>query len=171
MRETAGLLISAGWRLAAVIEASRKSTATPLGGVSPIDKVIGTPLAVMDERFVEPLQASSSTQLTNATAKKKKFLMAEPPHNWNYVPIELGECGTYWSSPHGLITQEAKSVKFRTHVNTGFPADLMPRDNLVVTNAIRGVSGDSGILGSRKFLTSEASVFTSRLLYTSRPGA
>src|SRR5579864_4677741 len=41
--ETAGFFESDGCRLAPVMEASKKSTATPVGGVSPMVRVIGTP--------------------------------------------------------------------------------------------------------------------------------
>ena len=41
--ETAVLLLPVGSRLAPVMEASKKSTATPLGGVSPMVRLIGTP--------------------------------------------------------------------------------------------------------------------------------
>src|SRR5215831_8906084 len=88
MRETAGLLVSAGCRLAAVIEASKKSTATPLGGVSPMLRVMGTPFVVIVERFVELLQASSSTQPNSESAKRKRFRMVGPPkaRKWKSPP-------------------------------------------------------------------------------------
>jgi len=42
--ETGGLVESEGCKLAPVIKASKNRTATPLGGVSPMVKLMGTPL-------------------------------------------------------------------------------------------------------------------------------
>jgi hypothetical protein len=62
------------------MEASKKSTATPLGGVSPIVKLIGTLLPLpASVGFVEPPQAAKSTQLDKASAIKKFRHMRNPP--------------------------------------------------------------------------------------------
>jgi hypothetical protein len=75
--DTAGFVISEGCRLAPVINASKKSTATPLGGASPIDRLIGTPLVV--GVFMEPPQATSKTQLATASAKQTFRHIRYPP--------------------------------------------------------------------------------------------
>ena len=70
--ETAGLLVSDGCRFAAVTLASKKSTATPFGGVSPMVRLSGTPLATEDGlRFMEPLQARSKREVVSASAKQR----------------------------------------------------------------------------------------------------
>src|SRR6516165_7945498 len=77
--ETAAFLGSDGCRLAAVMDASKKSTATPLGGVSPMVRVIGTPPIEDGLWFMEELQASSKMQLIGASAKEMWPLIVEPP--------------------------------------------------------------------------------------------
>src|SRR5260370_34417066 len=75
---TAALLESAGCRLAPVMEASKNRTATPLGGVSRIVKLIGTlPLGFME--FMEPPQAAKTMLLRSASAKGMVRLMEYPP--------------------------------------------------------------------------------------------
>jgi hypothetical protein len=76
--ETAGLLVSEGCRLAPVMEASKKRTATPLGGVSPIVKLMGAPPAAVTE-FVEAPQAARKALLTSANAKGILRLIENPP--------------------------------------------------------------------------------------------
>jgi hypothetical protein len=75
--------VSDGCRLAPVIEASIKSTATSPGGVSPIARLIGTPLLIVVELTVEELielpQATRKTQLTSATEKRKTRHIQRPP--------------------------------------------------------------------------------------------
>jgi hypothetical protein len=77
--EAAAFIGSDGCRLAAVMEASKKSTATPLGGVSPMARVIGTPLIEDGLWFMEELQASSKTQLISASVKEMWPRIVEPP--------------------------------------------------------------------------------------------
>ena len=72
------MLESEGCRLAPVMEASKKRTATPLGGVSPIVKVMGTPLLVFME-FVETPHEVRKVLLSIARAKGKMRLMEKPP--------------------------------------------------------------------------------------------
>src|SRR6266571_5825937 len=72
------LLMSDGCRLALVIDASKKSTATPLGGVSRIARLIGTPLLPVEE-LMEPPQATRKTQLTSASEKRKIRDILGPP--------------------------------------------------------------------------------------------
>src|SRR5260370_12735770 len=80
---TAALLESAGCRLAPVMEASKNRTATPLGGVSRIVKLIGTlPFGFME--FMEPTQAAKTMPLRIASAKGMVRLMDNPPE---LVPI------------------------------------------------------------------------------------
>jgi hypothetical protein len=76
--ETAGFVESEGFRLAPVMEASKNRTATPLGGVSPMLKLMGTPLLVFIE-FMEPPQAASTLLLRSARAKGMIRLMEKPP--------------------------------------------------------------------------------------------
>src|SRR5690349_18889834 len=76
--ETAALLESEGCRLAPVIDASKNRTATPLGGVSPIVKLIGTPLLWFIV-FMEPPHAVRIVQLRIASAKGTILLMEQPP--------------------------------------------------------------------------------------------
>src|SRR5260370_18199415 len=80
---TAALLESAGCRLAPVMEASKNRTATPLGGVSRIVKLIGTlPLGFTE--FMEPPQAAKTLLPSNASPKGMVRLMDNPPE---LVPI------------------------------------------------------------------------------------
>src|SRR4029077_1997996 len=66
--ETAALLISEGCKLPPVIKASKNSTATPLGGVSRMLRLMGTPLTV-GVVFIElPPQAARNAQLTSTSA-------------------------------------------------------------------------------------------------------
>jgi hypothetical protein len=53
------------------MDASKKSTATPLGGVSPMLRVMGTPAIEDGLGFMEELQASSQMQLISASAKER----------------------------------------------------------------------------------------------------
>jgi hypothetical protein len=69
--------------VAPVIEASKKRTATPLGGVSPMVKLIGAPLVAVME-FMEPPQAARKALQRIASAKRKLRLIEEPPEE---VPI------------------------------------------------------------------------------------
>src|SRR5690349_3969125 len=75
---TADLLISEGCKLPPVIEASKNNTATPLGGVSPIVKLMGTPLTVGGV-FIEPPQAARNAQLTSMSATKVILHIVDPP--------------------------------------------------------------------------------------------
>src|SRR6266446_4095223 len=75
---TADLVISEGCKLPPVMEASKNSTATPLGGVSPIVKLIGTPLAVGGV-FIEPPQAARKAQLTSMSATRVVLHIVDPP--------------------------------------------------------------------------------------------
>jgi len=75
---TAGLLESEGCKLAPVIEASKKRTATPVGGVSPMVKLIGTPLLVFME-FIEKPHEVRRVLLRIASANGMFRLMEEPP--------------------------------------------------------------------------------------------
>jgi hypothetical protein len=72
------LVESEGCRLAPVMEASKNRTATPLGGVSPMVKLMGTPLVVFTE-FMEPPQAARIVLLKSARAKGMIRLMEKPP--------------------------------------------------------------------------------------------
>jgi hypothetical protein len=73
-------LPESGCRLAPVIVASKKSTATPVGGVSPIVKLMGIVLALpIGTGFVEPPQAANKTQLESASAIKIVRRMRNPP--------------------------------------------------------------------------------------------
>lgn len=78
--DTAGLLESEGCRVAPVMEASKKSTATPLGGVSPIVRLMGIlfPLPIGVD-IVEPPQAVNKTQLESASTIKIVRHMRNPP--------------------------------------------------------------------------------------------
>jgi len=76
--ETAGLLESEGCRLAPVIKASKNKTAAPLGGVSPMVKLMGTPLLWFIV-FMEPPHAARIVQLRSTRAKGMIRLMKEPP--------------------------------------------------------------------------------------------
>src|SRR5260370_18456573 len=87
---TAALLESAGCRLAPVMEASKNRTATPLGGVSRIVKLIGTlPLGLME--FLEPPQPAKTILLRSASAKGMVRLMEYPPATVSmWEKLELG---------------------------------------------------------------------------------
>ena len=76
--ETAALVESEGCRLAPVIDASKNRTATPLGGVSPMVKLMGTPPLGFTE-FMEPPHAARMAVLRIASAKGTIRLMEEPP--------------------------------------------------------------------------------------------
>src|SRR4029077_15320242 len=65
---TAALLVSEGCKVPPVIKTSKTSTATPLGGVSRMVRLMGTPLTV--EVFIEPPQAARKAQLTSKSATK-----------------------------------------------------------------------------------------------------
>src|SRR5229473_3017491 len=99
---TAGLLESDGCRLAPVMEASKKRTATPFGGVSPIVRLIGTPLVGVLE-FMEPPQAARKALLRSASAKREFRLIENPPV---VVPIwehlKLGTRGRTSSFVRGM---------------------------------------------------------------------
>jgi len=60
------------------MEASKKRTATPLGGVSLMVKLMGTPLVGVIE-LVEAPQAARKTLLRSATATRKLRLIENPP--------------------------------------------------------------------------------------------
>jgi len=68
-----------------VIEVSKKSTATPLGGASPIVRVIGTPLLDVgeppSEELMELPKATRETQHTSAMEKRRNRDIAEPPES------------------------------------------------------------------------------------------
>src|SRR5579862_5345612 len=68
---TAGFVASDGCRLAPVTNASKNSTPTPFGGVSPRVKVMGTALLGVICWFIEPPQATRNRQLTTASANTK----------------------------------------------------------------------------------------------------
>src|SRR5437879_1521335 len=76
--ETAGLVESEGCRLAPVIKASKNRTATPLGGVSPIVKLMGTPLLGATD-CIGPLQAARIVPLRSTRAKETVRFMEKPP--------------------------------------------------------------------------------------------
>jgi hypothetical protein len=59
------------------------------GGVSPMVRVIGTPLPIEDAlRFMDELQASSKTQLVRASANDRWLLVVEPPAmDWQNTPV------------------------------------------------------------------------------------
>src|SRR5579863_6329381 len=80
--DTAGLLVSDGCRLAPVIKASKKSIATPFGGVSPIIKLMGTPFVTTGVEFIEPPQAIMKMQITSANAKEIFRFITMPPSSW-----------------------------------------------------------------------------------------
>jgi hypothetical protein len=60
--------------------ASKKSTATPLGGVSPIVRLMGTPLPEGRElMFMELLHATMRTQAASTSAKEIQRDITTPP--------------------------------------------------------------------------------------------
>src|ERR1700739_1748885 len=77
--ETAGLVISDGCRVAPVIRASKKRTATLLGGVSPIVKLMGTPPLVEEALIADPPQDTRRVQLAITRATRITFRMYGPP--------------------------------------------------------------------------------------------
>jgi hypothetical protein len=72
--ETAGFVESDGCRLAPVIRASKKRTATPLGGVSPIVRLMGTP-PLVEAAFIDPPQDTRKLQLAIARITRIAFRM------------------------------------------------------------------------------------------------
>src|SRR6266436_3014832 len=86
---TADLVISEGCRLPPVMEASKNNTATPLGGVSPMVKLIGTPLAVGGV-FIEPPQAARKAQLNTSMSATNYILHKVDP------PAMEGDFRIYW---------------------------------------------------------------------------
>jgi hypothetical protein len=77
---TGAFLESEGCRLAPVMEASKKRTATPLGGVSPIVKLMGILFVLpIGAAFEEPPQAANKTQLETASAVKTFRHIRNPP--------------------------------------------------------------------------------------------
>jgi hypothetical protein len=73
--ETAGLVISVGCSVAPVIKASKNRTATLLGGVSPIVRLIGTPPFVDEALIDDPPQDTRRVQLVTTSATKITFRM------------------------------------------------------------------------------------------------
>jgi hypothetical protein len=69
--DTAALLESEGCKLAPVIIASKKTTATPFGGVSPSDKLMGTALPAGGGVMELPPQPTN-VYVVSAIAKPKK---------------------------------------------------------------------------------------------------
>src|SRR5215469_9383774 len=88
--EMGGLEESEGCRLAPVIDASKNRTATPFGGVSPIVRLIGTPLVTWTG-LMEPPQAKRNPKVkTTATGKSIRFI-ENPP--WT-IPNRKFQTGT-----------------------------------------------------------------------------
>jgi hypothetical protein len=93
---TADLVISEGRKLPPVIEASKNNTATPLGGVSPMVRLMGTPLTVGEVFIIEPLpQAARKAQLTSTSATMAFLHIVDPPAITVFAR-------TFWAGTRGL---------------------------------------------------------------------
>src|SRR6266478_1608471 len=158
IRETACFLESDGCRLAPVMEASKKSTATPLGGVSPMVRLIGTPPTEDALRFMEELQASSKTQQVMASAKDKWLRMVNPQAmDWTDTPIDGREVGALNLYLRAALTirraRRAGSSGRRTLRRSAKPAKPWARANHESRNKECGVK-DSGRLCSTRKMSS-----------------
>src|SRR6267143_6976708 len=78
---TAALLISEGCKLPPVIKASKNSTATPLGGVSRMARLMGAPFTVGGVFIELPPQAARKAQLTNMSATNACLHIVESSSN------------------------------------------------------------------------------------------
>jgi hypothetical protein len=91
------------------MEASKKSTATPLGGVSPIVKVIGTPLLIVGEppreELMELPQATRETQHTSASEKRRNRDIRRPPETVSVLDLLWG--------------MKARSASYNTRKDSG----------------------------------------------------
>src|ERR1700745_673525 len=76
---TADLLMSEGCRVPPVIKASKNNTATPLGGVSRMVRIMGTLLTVGGVFIEPPPQAARKAQLTSMSAPKAFLRIVDPP--------------------------------------------------------------------------------------------